>query len=34
MQNGMSSGNDSYIEEFYETLWNDTVLHKCKELQN
>lgn len=24
MQNGMSPGNDSYIEEFYGTLWNDT----------
>ena len=24
MQNGMSPGNYSYIEEFYGTLWNDT----------
>ena len=24
MQNGMSPGNDSYIEEFCGTLWNDT----------
>ena len=27
MQNGMSPGNDSSIEEFYGTLWNDTKKH-------
>ena len=26
-QNGMSPRNDSYIEEFYGTLWNDTKKH-------